>query len=137
MIRRTKKVLGFKKPARESKKILDFKRRASSNDVDEVLPDAATLRTVELVNTICFPVHRRVATLIHLHPKPGRTGFAQMSAIKSNEPDESFGRGPAKFATGRIADQKPLAETTESPREAGDRQAMERGENEGMLVVPG
>jgi len=136
MIRRTNKVLGFKRPVRESKKTLDFKRRGVLHDVDEVLPDADTLRTVELVNTICFPARRRVATLIHLHPTHNRTGFAPMSAIKSNEPDVSFRRGSAKFATGRIADQKPLAETTESPREAGNRQAIERGENEGMLVVP-
>jgi len=136
MIRRTKKVLGFKRPVRESKKILDFKKRGALHDVDEVLPDADTLRTVELVNTICFPAHRRVATLIHLHPTHNRPCFAQMSAIKSNEPDVSFRRGPAKFATGQFTGQKPLAETTESPREAGDRQAIERGENEGMLVVP-
>jgi hypothetical protein len=136
MIRTTKKVLGFKRPVRESKKISDFKRPGVLHDVDEVLPDADTLRTAELVNTICFPAHRRVATLIHLHPIHNRTGFAPMSAIKSNEPDVSFRRGPAKFATGRIADQKPLPETMESPWEAGDRQAIERGENEGMLVVP-
>lgn len=136
MIRRTKKVLGFKRPARESKKILDFKRPGVLHDVDEVLPDADTSRTDELVSTIFAPAHRRVATLIHLHPAHNRTGFAPMSANKSNEPDVSFRRGSVKFAAGRIADQKPPAEKTVSPPEASDRQAIERGENEGMVVVP-
>jgi hypothetical protein len=76
MIRRTKKVLGFKRPVRESKKILDFKRSGVLHDVDEVLPDADTLGTAELVNTICFHAHRRVATLIHLHPTHNRTAAA-------------------------------------------------------------
>ena len=135
MIRNTNEVLASKRPVRESEKISDFKRLGVLDDVDEVLPDADRVSTDdELVESICFPARRRVSTLIHLHPELGRPDFAQISAIKSNEPDASLIRGPVKITIGRDANQEPLQETKEFCREADDRQAIERGEGEGMIV---
>jgi hypothetical protein len=77
-----------------------------------------------------------VATLIGLRQKPGRTGFAQTSAITSNEPNAPFKSVSVKSTIGRDAGQTPLTETTELCREDDDRQAIDRGEDEGTTVVP-
>ncbi|MGC1954888.1 MAG: hypothetical protein WA970_20395 [Gammaproteobacteria bacterium] len=43
---------------------------------------------------------------------------------------------PAKIPLGQDASQETRTDTMESPMEGADRQAIERGENEGMAVGP-
>ena len=58
-----------------------------------------------------------------------------LSFKKPDDLDElSPERGPVKIAPGPVVDQKLRNETPESCREADDRQAVERGEDEGMIV---
>jgi len=72
-----------------------------------------------------------------------RGGFDEVvqagaSSVDTDEPDASLKReqGPVKIPIGRDASRKPLKGTTESRRKEADRQAIERGEDEGMIVGP-
>jgi hypothetical protein len=87
---------------------------------------------------ISLSTYRRVATRIDLHPKPGRPGVTQTLTIDPHELDVALKRdqAPAKIPAGGDASEKSPKGTTESCREAADRQAIERGVNEGMLVRP-
>lgn len=87
---------------------------------------------------ISLSTYRRVATRIDLHPKPGRPGVTQTLTIDPHERDVALNcdQVPAKIPACGDASEKSLKGTTESCREAADRQAIERGVNEGMLVRP-
>ncbi|MFZ0256045.1 MAG: hypothetical protein WAN46_10420 [Gammaproteobacteria bacterium] len=58
--------------------------------------------------------------------------------IDPNELDAALKRdqAPAKIPVGQDASQETRKGTTESRMEGADRQAIERGENEGMIVGP-
>jgi hypothetical protein len=89
----------------------------------------------ELLEGISFPAYRRILTLIHLHAKPGHPGLTQTLTVDPNELDAALKRDQAP-AEIRDAGQKTLKGITESRREEADRQAIERGEDEGMTVHP-
>lgn len=125
---------------RTSKKTVTFRRPFVLGGFDEVLPAGAySVETdEELLGGISFPVYRRLLTLIHLHAKPGHPGLTQTLTIDPNELDAALKRdqAPAEIPVGRDASQKTLKGTRESRREKSDRQAKERGEDEGMTVHP-
>ena len=121
---------------RTSKKTVTFRRPFVLGGFDEVLPAGAyNVETdEELLEGISFPAYRRVLTVIHLHPKPGRPGLTQTLTIDPNELDAAVerDRSPAEMPVAR----KPDHKTPISRREEADRQAIERGEDEGMKVHP-
>jgi len=125
---------------RTSKKTVTFRRPFLLGGFDEVLPAGAySVETdEELLAGISFPVYRRLLTRIHLHPKPGHPGRTQTLITDPDELDAALKRdqAPAEAPVGRDASQKTLKGTTESRREKSDRQAIERGEDEGMTVHP-
>jgi hypothetical protein len=125
---------------RTSKKTVTFRRPFVLGGFDEVLPAGAySVETdEELLEGISFPAYQRILTLIHLHPKSGHPGFTETLTIDPNELDAALKRDQAlaEIPVGRDARQKMLKGTTESRREKNDRQAMERGEDEGMIVHP-
>lgn len=70
-------------------------------------------------------------------------GFALVTSSRASggDTDETNAplkreHGSAKVAVVRDVGQKPLKGRTRSRREEADRQAIERGENEGMVVCP-
>jgi hypothetical protein len=107
---------------------------------DEELPAGAySVETDEaLLEGISFPAYRRISTLIRLHAKSVSPGFTRALTIDPNELDAALERdqAPAEIPVGRTDSQKTLKETRESLREEADRQAIERGEDEGMKVHP-
>ncbi|MDH3596752.1 MAG: hypothetical protein OEU09_11155 [Rhodospirillales bacterium] len=126
---------------RTSKKTVTFRRPFVLGGLDEVLP-AGTYSVEtdeELLEGISFPAYRRMLTLIHLHAKPGHPGLTQTLTIDPNELDAALKRDQAlaEIPVGRNGSQKTLKGTRESRREEADRQAIERGEDEGMIVHPG
>jgi hypothetical protein len=125
---------------RTSKKTVTFRRPFVLGGFDEVLPAGVyTVETdEELLEGISFPAWRRISTLINLHAEPGHPGLTQMLTIDPNELDAALKRDqpPAELPVGRDASQKTLKGTTESRREKADRQAIERGEDDGMIVHP-
>lgn len=126
---------------RTSKKTVTFRRPFVLGGFDEMLPAGAygVETDEELLEGISFPVYRRTLTLIHLHAKPDHPGLTQTLTVDPNELDAALMRdlAPAEVPVGRDAGEETLKGTTESSREEADRQAMERGEHEGMIVHPG
>jgi hypothetical protein len=62
----------------------------------------------------------------------------QTLTVDPNELDAALKRdeAPAEIAVGRDAHQKALTTATKPPQEVTDRQAIERGEDEGVIVHP-
>ena len=129
---------------RTSKKTVTFRRPFVLGGFDEVLP-AGTYNVEtdeELLEGMSFPAYRRISTLIHLRAKPGHAGRTETVTIDPNELDAALKRdqererASAEVAVGRDAIPKTPKGTTESRREEADPQAIERGEDEGMIVHP-
>ncbi|MBI3453854.1 MAG: hypothetical protein HY057_13675 [Rhodospirillales bacterium] len=108
---------------------------------DAVLPAGAySVETdEELLEGISFPAYRRVLTVIHLHPDPDHPGLMQTLTIDPNDLDAALkhDQSPEQNPVGREAGQKMLKGTAELRRKEADRRAIERGEDEGMIVRPG
>ena len=127
---------------RTSEKIVTFRRPFVLSEFDEELPAGpySVETDEELLEGISFPAYRRVLALIHLHPRPGHPGVTQTLTIDPNDLDAALKRDQALAESpsgDRNAGQETLKGTTESRREEADRQAIERGEDKGMIVHPG
>ena len=125
---------------RTTKKTVTFRKPFVLGGFDEVLPAGAySVETdEELLEGVSFPAYRRILTVIHLHSKPSQPGLTRTLTIDPNELDAALQRdqAPAEVPVARDSGQEVLKETPDSRREAADRQAMERGEDEGMAVHP-
>jgi len=123
---------------RTSKKTVTFKRSFVLGGFDEVLPAGAyTVETdEELLEGISFPAYRRILTLIRLHRHPGLT---QMLTIDPKELDAALERdqAPAEIPADTDSGRRTLEKTTGLRREEADRQAIDRADDEGMMVHPG
>ena len=126
---------------RTSKKTVIFRRPFVLGGFDEGLPAGAySVETdEELLEGISFPAYRRVLTVIHLQAKSGHPGLTRALTIDPNELDAALerDRAPGEKPADTDTDQKTLKRAGDSRREEADRQAIERGEDEGMMVHPG
>ncbi len=122
---------------RTSQKTVTFRRPFVLGGFDEVLP--AGIYVVEtdevLVEGISFLAYRRILTLLHLPEKTGHR-LAGVLTIDPKELDAALERERASmaFPASWASSHKMLKGKTESPEEKADRQAIERGEGEGMIV---
>ena len=125
---------------RTIKKTVTFRKRFVLGGFDEVLPAGAySVETdEELLEGISFPAYRRILTVIHLHAKSDNPGLTRTLTIDPNELDAALKRdqAPAELPVGRDASQEALKGITELGREEADDKAIERGEDEGMVVHP-
>ena len=125
---------------RTSKKTVTFMRPFVLGEFDEVQPAGAYCVETdeELLEGISFPAYRRILTLIHLHATPDHPGRTRTMTIDPNELDAALEREQAPIGVLDRADagQLPANETPESGVEETDRRALERGEDEGMVVHP-
>jgi len=123
---------------RTSETTVTFRRSFVLGGFDEVLPAGTyTVETdEELLEGISFPAYRRILTLIRLHPHPGLT---QTLTIDPNELNAALMRDQAssEIPTDTEAGQRTLEKATGLRREMADRQAIDRAEDEGMMVHPG
>jgi len=123
---------------RTTTKTVTFRRPFVLGGSDEVQPAGAYCVETdeELLEGISFPVYRRTLTLIHLHPKPGEPGVTRTWKIDPKELEAALERdqAPAETSVGRHAGQKTPGRTTKARQEKADRQAMDRAEDEGMIV---
>jgi hypothetical protein len=123
---------------RTSKKTVTFRRPFALGGFDEALPAGAySVETdEELLEGISFPAYRRILTVIRLHSKSDHPGFTRAVTIDPNELDAALKRDQAlaEHPVGRDASQETLKAKIESRREEADEQAIERGEDEGMIV---
>ena len=123
---------------RTIKRTVVFEKSFVLGGFDEVLSAGAySVETdEELLDGISFPAYRRISTLIRLPTKSGNPAFTRALTIDPNELDAALLRDQASAAVpvGRDVSQKTPKVTPELPREQADRQAIERGEVEGMTV---
>ena len=82
---------------RTSKKTVTSRRPFVLGGFDEVLPTGAySVETdEELLDSISFPAHRRILTVMHPHPKPSHPGLTQTLTIDPNELDAAIKRDQA------------------------------------------
>jgi hypothetical protein len=125
---------------RTSEKIVTFRRPFTLEGVDDVLaPGNYIVETdEELLAGISFPVYRRISTLLHVPGQPGDRVLARMLTVDPNELDAALERDRAgpEASVELDADRRTLTRATPRHREADDRQAIERGEDEGMIIHP-
>jgi len=121
-------------------KTVTFRRSFVLGGFNEVLPagDYNVETDEELLEGISFPAYRRVLTLIHLHAKPGQPHVTQTLTIDPKELDAALKRdqAPAKMPAETDAGRKLQEKSPGLGREETDRQAIDRGEDEGMAVHP-
>lgn len=123
---------------RTTEKTVTFKRPFVLGGSNELLPAGAYVVETdeELLEGISFPAYRRKLTLIHLPTKSGNSILTRPLAIDPKELDVALVRdqAPAEMSADAGTGQRTL-KTLESRREKDDRYAIERGEDEGMIVV--
>ena len=126
---------------RTIKKIVTFRRPFVLGGIDEALPAGpySVETDEELIEGISFPAYRRILTLIHLHPKPGRPGLTETLTIDPNELDAALERdqAPTESPAESKTNKKLVTGTTKSPLDTMDCEAIDRAEDEGMIVRPG
>lgn len=120
-----------------------FRRPFALGGFDEVLPAGAYILETdeELLEGISFPAYRRILTLMHLHAEPGHPGVERLLTIDPKELDEALERdqaqAPAEMPADAAAAQKTPKRPTDSRPDEVDRQALDRAEDEGMILRPG
>jgi len=115
-----------------------FRRPFRLGDIDEVLPAGAySLETdEELLEGISFPTYQRILTLMHLHAEPGHPGVERLLTVDPKELDEALERDQtlSEMPADAAAARKTLERTTDSRLDEVDRQALDRAEDEGMIL---
>jgi hypothetical protein len=125
---------------RTTKKTVTFANPFILGNFDEVLPggtyDVET--DEEFLEGLSFHAYRRILTVIHLPAKSGHRGLARTLTIDPNELDAALKRDEASTAASaeRPPVQKPLKGTPKTREAETDRQAVDRAEDEGMIVHP-
>ncbi len=115
-----------------------FRRPFRLGGIDEVLPAGAySVETdEELLEGISFPAYRRILTLMHLRAEPGHPGVERLLTVDPKELDEALERDQALAAMPADAflGQETQEGATNSRPDEADRQALDRAEDEGMLL---
>lgn len=90
----------------------------------------------ERLEGLSFSAYRRVQTLIHLHPKTGNPSLTQTMRIDPEALDAALQRDrtPVNILVIQDGRENTAEEAEEASRKDADREAMERGEDEGMIV---
>ena len=123
---------------RTSEKTVTFTNPFVLGGFDEVLPAGVySVETdEELLEGISFPAYRRILTVIHLHAEPNKPGLARTMTVDPNDLDAALQRdqAPAEVPSIQDVSRLTLNGATNSRRRKSDREAIERGEDEGMVV---
>jgi hypothetical protein len=125
---------------RTTKKSVTFAKPFTLGDFDEVLPpgtyDVET--DEELLEGLSFQAYRRILTLIHLPAKSGQLGHSRTLTVDPNELDLALKRDTASDTTSpeQAPIQKPSRGIPKTREAETDRQAVDRAEDEGMIVHP-
>jgi hypothetical protein len=123
---------------RTTKTTVTFLNPFTFRDFDDVLPPGVyeVETDEELLEGLSFHAYRRTLTLIHLPAKSGRQELTRTLTIDPDDLDVALKRD---VASGMASPEQALLQDpskgTSKPREAEtDRQAVDRAENEGMII---
>jgi hypothetical protein len=123
---------------RTCSKTVTFKRPFVLAGFSEVLPAGSYYVETdeELIEGISFLAYRRILTLLHLPAKSGNSGLTRTLTIDPNELEEALKRDQVllELPVGRDVSPTTLNQTTRMRQGETDSQAIERGENEGMIA---
>lgn len=125
---------------RTTRKTVTFVNPFFLGDFDDVLPpgtyDVET--DEELLEGLSFHAYRRILTLIHLPAKSGHRGFSRTLTIDPNVLDTALKRDEASSMASPEGTpvQKPSRGIQKAHEAETDRQAVDRAEDEGMIVHP-
>lgn len=125
---------------RTTKNTVTFVNPFLLRDVDEALsPGTYNVETdEELLEGLSFHAYRRILTLIHLPATSGYRDPARILTIDPDELDAALKRDEASttaFAE-RARVQRPSKGAPDSHEAETDRRAVDRAEDEGMIVHP-
>ena len=87
------------------------------------------------LETMSVLARRRVSNLLYLRAKCGRAAVTRRSVIDPNELDVPQKRDRTRAGSPAVGDDRKKP-ATERLQASTDRLAVERGENEGMIVHP-
>jgi hypothetical protein len=125
---------------RTTKKTVTFLHPFTFRDFDELLPPGTyeVETDEELLEGLSFHAYRRTLTLIHLPAKSGRQGLTRTLTIDPDDLDMALKRDVASDTASpeRALLQGPSKETSKPRETETDRQAVDRAEDEGMIVHP-
>ena len=125
---------------RTTKKTVTFVNPFTLGDFDEVLPPGTyeVETDEELLEGLSFHAYRRTLTLIHLPAKSGNPGLSRTLTIDPNELDAALKRDAASGTASpeRASLQDPFKGAAKPRAAETDRRAMDRAEDEGMIVHP-
>jgi len=123
---------------RTTKKTVTFVKSFKLGDFEEVLPPGTyNVETdEELIEGLSFQAYRRILTLIHLPAKSRNPRLSRTLTIDPNELDAALKRDAASGATSSdlASVRKPFQGIPTSREAETDRQAVDRAEDEGMIV---
>lgn len=123
---------------RTTKRAVTFTGPFTLKGVDERLPAGVYFVETdeEPLENISFLAYRRLSTVMHVPGEPGDRVVARMLMIDPIELNAALERDRARVTApaGRNYHLKMLKPEMTSRVEVSDRQAIERGENEGMKV---
>lgn len=118
-------------------KMVMFSHPFTLEGLDEILPAGAYRVDMEdeLIEGLSFPVYRRIETCIHLHAPRGKAGIKRMMTIDPRHLEAALIRDKALNASCDGLEDTALESSVFvlAPLSADDRQAIERGETEGMI----
>lgn len=123
---------------RTTKTTVTFLNPFTFRDFDEVLPPGTyeVETDEELLEGLSFHAYRRTLTLIHL---PAKSGCQELTRTLTIDPDDLDVALKRDVASGMASPEQVLLQDpskgTSKPREAEtDRQAVDRAEDEGMII---
>lgn len=123
---------------RTSRKTVTFKKPFTLRGVEEILPAGAyTVETDEEPQEgVSFLAYRRILTLLHVPGRPGDRVLTRVLTVDPTDLDAALERDRARSGPTAGGDSAEDMPATKQRQGTSDLQAIERGENEGMMIHP-
>ncbi len=125
---------------RTTTKTVTFANPFTLRPLDEVLEpgDYAVETDEELLDGLSFMAYRRILALVHLPAQVGHPGTTRTLSVDPNELDAALTRDAFAVLVGTSDAASPSAEVggKVTREEEFDHQALDRADDEGMIVDP-
>ena len=124
---------------RTTKKTVTFTQPFTLGDLNEIFAPGTYNVEIdeELLEGLSFYAYRRIRTLVHFPQKSAHSGLSRTLTINPNELDAALKRDAAsgRAAGERLAPEEPSKGAPKPNGAENDRRAVDRAEDEGMIVL--